>query len=330
MHRQAICAGGSQPSNERLANAAQSTYERLCLSCCSVVCSRCLIHTSITNPHLEDDVDMQKGKGKAEVPEENLTLLKFCTRIMATAAAIDRSLEDTKGAQFMERLRASLPRAPTSSKQKAEDHDMLEEQPWEGSVRELDQEEVQKIYLQWANLARFEYCDLSIQAGPAPAPAPDRDAAVLPGGLVHTPAPTNEASPVNYKFFYNNEARMLYGTDLPKRSLAIAKEVRSILLPNNSALTKRTSWLCSLLICPSPGAPPFSCALMRRVSILSKRSSQALRVPRITMDGMFQGSCLGQVPHDSAQLFVRHIFGIKLQLQPAQRQIHDRMWPSPI
>jgi hypothetical protein len=32
----------------------------------------------------------------------------------------------------------------------------------------------------------------------------------------------------HFKFFYNNEARMLANSDIPKRSLAIAKEVRVI------------------------------------------------------------------------------------------------------
>jgi len=54
---------------------------------------------------------------------------------------------------------------------------------------------------------RFEYCDLRI----APPPMTDGKA-------------PEDWSP-NYKFFYNNEARMLTNSDIPKRSLAIAKEL---------------------------------------------------------------------------------------------------------
>ena len=38
--------------------------------------------------------------------------------------------------------------------------------------------------------------------------------------------PTKSSSEKSSKFFYNNEARMLANADIPKRSLAIAKEVR--------------------------------------------------------------------------------------------------------
>jgi hypothetical protein len=51
---------------------------------------------------------------------------------------------------------------------------------------------------------RFEYDDLSI-------PDPGSDA------------------PPHYKHFFNNEARLVVGSDLPRRSLSIAKEVRTTL-----------------------------------------------------------------------------------------------------
>jgi hypothetical protein len=55
-----------------------------------------------------------KGKTK-EVPlpplsEENQKLLGFCQRILTTADAIDRSLRETKGDKFVERLQESLPK----------------------------------------------------------------------------------------------------------------------------------------------------------------------------------------------------------------------------
>lgn len=52
---------------------------------------------------------------------------------------------------------------------------------------------------------RFEYCDLTIT----------------------TTATTENADQiVNYKHYFNNEVRMLSSANIPKRSVAIAKEVR--------------------------------------------------------------------------------------------------------
>lgn len=139
----------------------------------------------------------EKGKGKdtaRPVSEENVKLFGFCRRILATARAIDRSLRDTKGDAFMDRLHASLPKIPGTSS--GEDSNMQVE------VGQTD-EELQKVYIEWANRVRFEYCDLSI---PLPPDAPAEE----------TP---------QYKSFYSAEARMLANSDIPKRSLAIAKEV---------------------------------------------------------------------------------------------------------
>ncbi|KAF7968889.1 hypothetical protein HWV62_28922 [Athelia sp. TMB] len=66
-------------------------------------------------------------------------------------------------------------------------------------------EALQKAYLDWAGRVRFEYCDLSV---------PSTDGK---GG-------DDEDIP-HYKFYYSNEARMLANSDIPKRSLAIAKEL---------------------------------------------------------------------------------------------------------
>lgn len=141
-----------------------------------------------------------KGKGKAElnaVAEENVKLLGFCQRILATANAIDRSLQETKGNTFVDRLHASLPKIPGTSTVDDGAEYLIDV---EGS-----EEDVKKAYVDWANRVRFEYCDLTI---PAESPEDGED---------HTP---------HYKFYYNSEARMLANSDIPKRSLAIAKEVR--------------------------------------------------------------------------------------------------------
>lgn len=139
-----------------------------------------------------------KGKGK-DTPkissEENVKLLGFCKRILGTAKAIDRSLRETKGDKFVERLHAALPKIPGTSTGQ------------EGAgvivgAKDSDSD-VEKAYVDWASRVRFEYCDLTIP------PAQD--------------APEDEAP--HYKFFYNTEARMLANSDIPRRSLAIAKEV---------------------------------------------------------------------------------------------------------
>ncbi|KAI6113724.1 hypothetical protein EV401DRAFT_2058688 [Pisolithus croceorrhizus] len=138
-----------------------------------------------------------KGKGKAKEPspsldDENEKLLAFCRRILTTADAIDRSLRETKGDAFVDRLHASLPKILTSS---TFDHI---------SVRTGGtEEERKKAYLDWAMQVRFEYCDLTVAS-------PDTDV---------------NASVPHYKFYFNNEARMIANSDFPKRSLAIAKEL---------------------------------------------------------------------------------------------------------
>ncbi|KAK0230796.1 hypothetical protein IW262DRAFT_1340488 [Armillaria fumosa] len=136
-----------------------------------------------------------KGKAKETGPvvsEENQALISFCRRILSTTTAIDRSLRDTKGGEFVDRLHASLPKILTSSSQ--------------GVYVEAGatEESAKKAYLEWATNVRFEYCDLTL-------PATDKDDPDNP--LPH------------YKFFWNQEARNLANMDIPKRSLAIAKEL---------------------------------------------------------------------------------------------------------
>ncbi|KAG6896936.1 hypothetical protein C0992_005201, partial [Termitomyces sp. T32_za158] len=135
-----------------------------------------------------------KGKAREqtqELSDENQKLLEFCNRILTTANAIDRSLRETKGDAFVERLHASLPKVFTSSASST---------PFQVDAGTTE-ESAQKAYIEWASRVRFKYCDLTI--------------------------PTNgdeEASP-HYKFYFNSEARTLASSDIPKRSLAIAKEL---------------------------------------------------------------------------------------------------------
>lgn len=138
-----------------------------------------------------------KGKSREEpraMNEENEKLYSFCTRILATARAIDRSLRETKGDAFVKRLHDSLPKVSTSAG--AEAYSVEASATEEGTM---------KAYVDWATQVRFEYCDLSI---------PDSSEG-------------EDATP-HYKFFYNNEARMLATSDIPKRSLAIAKELATL------------------------------------------------------------------------------------------------------
>ena len=137
-----------------------------------------------------------KGKTKEStvfVSEENQALINFCHRILSTTTAIDRSLRDTKGDAFVERLHASLPKLFTSS------------QPGEYIEAGNTEEEARKAYMKWARNTRFEYCDLSV-----------------PGSWDAVEDPTGSPA---YKFYYTQEARNLANMDIPKRSLAIAKEV---------------------------------------------------------------------------------------------------------
>jgi hypothetical protein len=157
---------------------------------------------AVVNEMTEEQKRMNNDtKGKTrEVPpppfsEENQKLLGFCQRILATAEAIDRSLRETKGEKFLERIQESLPKIHTS--------DSTSNEVFVGS--EVSEEAVRQTYIAWATRARFEYCDLTV-----------------PSPVEKTP---NQDEPPHYKFYYNTDARMLASSDIPKRSLAIAKEV---------------------------------------------------------------------------------------------------------
>lgn len=138
-----------------------------------------------------------KGKERELTPslsDENHRLLLFCQRILATASAIDRSLRETKGDAFVDRLHAALPK--------------ISSEPFDHSSITLatTDEARKKAYVDWATQVRFEYCDLTVPR------EEDKKGAI-------------EESLPHYKFYYNSEARMLATSDIPKRSLAIAKEV---------------------------------------------------------------------------------------------------------
>ena len=150
-----------------------------------------------------------KGKEREDISpefikgvEENVRLLEFCQRIIATAAAIDRSLRDTKGETFLNRLKASLPKMPPRGD---EVHATGSESTVDAGMTD---EELRKIYVDWAMRVRFEYCDLSIP--------PDDE------------VPVDEDYVPSYKHVYNSEARALSQAEMPRRALAIAKEVRLI------------------------------------------------------------------------------------------------------
>lgn len=134
----------------------------------------------------------KKLDNSSAATDENKKMLDFCHRILGTIKAIDRSLRDTKGDAFVERLHTSLPKNPSTT---------LEKKIIVSAG--TTEEATQKTYVEWANSTRFEYCDLALPSS---------------SGAADDVAP-------HFKFYYNNEARMLANADIPKRSLAIAKEV---------------------------------------------------------------------------------------------------------
>ena len=158
-----------------------------------------------------------KGKGKERdeiIPDENAKLLDFCRRILTTAAAIDRSLHDTKGEMFVTRLKASLPKVPSTIAEASE----VQAAPEVG----VTEEDTKRIYFDWATRVRFEYCDLTVNTFK---PAGNLE---LPGMDAGEKKVDEAAMTPHYKFYFNNEARMLANSEIPKRALAIAKEVSAV------------------------------------------------------------------------------------------------------
>jgi len=201
-----------------------------------------------------------KGKTKESFPppfsEENQKLLGFCQRILVTADAIDRSLRETKGEPFLQRLQESLPKIHTS--------DPTSREVFVGA--EASEESVRQTYMARATRARFEYCDLTV---PPPAEKP-----------------ASQDEPPNYKFYYNTDARMLASSDIPKRSLAIAKEVSRIPhhLPNTLMLRVSLRYLRQIFL--SRGIRPSFCASMRLEWISSRPLSLVLREHRMSSENL--------------------------------------------
>ncbi|KAJ3999011.1 hypothetical protein F5050DRAFT_1893090 [Lentinula boryana] len=134
-----------------------------------------------------------KGRPKEDTLPDSLDettkLYSFCNRLLATTAQIDRSLRELKGDDFVNRMHKSLPKAFTS----ASDTIYVD-------VGDTE-EDAKEAYVKWATSSRFEYCDLTISA------TDDSD------------------ETLNYKHYFNNEIRMLANANIPKRSVAIAKEL---------------------------------------------------------------------------------------------------------
>nr|XP_018260191.1 uncharacterized protein I303_07108 [Kwoniella dejecticola CBS 10117]OBR82349.1 hypothetical protein I303_07108 [Kwoniella dejecticola CBS 10117] len=129
----------------------------------------------------------ERVKQEEEKSDANFQLRSFCERIIASAQAIDRSLVETKGKAFVDRMRESLPKLPDSSIA-VEDH-ALSAQGTEATI---------KIYEEWAGRARFQYCDLT------------------------EPSSSDKKG---YRHAYSGSIQSLEGMDMPRRSLAIAKEL---------------------------------------------------------------------------------------------------------
>ncbi|WVF68400.1 hypothetical protein IAT40_003165 [Kwoniella sp. CBS 6097] len=132
----------------------------------------------------------EREKKEDEKHDPNVQMRLFCERIIHSAQIIDRSLQETKGKPFVERMKAGLPRLPDCSAP------ILEEQQ-DG----LTDQEIVATYERWAGQARFQYCDMSI------------------------PGEGSSTDKVNYYHAYNSSIQTLEGLDMAKRSLAIAKEL---------------------------------------------------------------------------------------------------------
>lgn len=142
-------------------------------------------------------------------------LISISERIVSTAEAVDRSLKETKGPEFLKRLHESLPKISTTPSaphipQAGDTTTRYDHIP----VGATD-EENQANYVRWASQIRFEYCDLTLPPSELPAATPKQA----------------EDAPPHYRHAYNNDIRMLANSDIPKRSLAIAREVRSFFHP---------------------------------------------------------------------------------------------------
>lgn len=156
-------------------------------------------------------------------------MASFSERIIATAASVDRSLRETKGDAFVDRLHASLPKIHSSTRYQSKT-DSTAPSPSEYAAIYDDiqigstEAETQKTYVDWASRVRFEYCDLTV---PPPAVTGNPNPSDKPDDKPDDQQiETNIEDQIpNYQHTYNTEIRMLANADIPKRSLAIAKEV---------------------------------------------------------------------------------------------------------
>lgn len=90
-------------------------------------------------------------------------------QILEAAASIDRALAEQKGAAFVKRLHASLPKINNkSSDQSASSADGTLVAGSSSAGPSLDAsednvDEIRKVYEKWAREVAFEYCDLKTQ-----------------------------------------------------------------------------------------------------------------------------------------------------------------------
>jgi hypothetical protein len=187
-------------------------------------------------------------------------------RIITTAAAVDRSLRETKGDAFIKRLQDSLPKVSTISTSLNHPSSSVVDSyttAYDSIPVGKTPEENEANYIKWAQSIRFEYCDLTLPTPPGgavksmiltptvptpkPAAAPSSNSmfsfssvtsqaqSQAPAATAPTPANPKvgqvpDDGPPNYLHAYNGDIRMLANADIPKRSLAIAKEVCLLIL----------------------------------------------------------------------------------------------------
>ncbi|OCF34329.1 hypothetical protein I316_03843 [Kwoniella heveanensis BCC8398] len=129
-------------------------------------------------------------KKEEEQYDPNFQMRLFCERIVNSAQVIDRSLEETKGKPFVQRMKAVLPQPAGRDADVLHEHDPG-----------MTDQEIIASYEKWATQARFQYCDMSV------------------------PSEGSSSDKINYYHAYNSSIQSLDGLDMAKRSLAIAKEL---------------------------------------------------------------------------------------------------------
>ncbi len=125
----------------------------------------------------------------------------------------------------MDRLHASLPKIHSSTRSRSKADSAAPSLSDYATIYDdikigRTEAETQNTYVDWVSRVRFEYCDLTVPppavtGNPSPNDKPDDKPIVT---IIEDQIP-------NYLHTYNTEIRMLANADIPKRSLAIAKEV---------------------------------------------------------------------------------------------------------